>query len=99
MVRYDREKALTIATGIVSSEMSSTMPMMRIERTIVAAASAAMRYEIVRVGMPRLRANSRSKATYMTGRSQSSAPSRMRSVSHASASTSPRVTVTMLPNR
>ena len=42
MVRYERESELTMATGIVSSEISRTIPMMRIERTIVTAISAAI---------------------------------------------------------
>ena len=43
MVRYDRESELTITTGIVTSEISSTMPMIRIESTMVTATSAAIR--------------------------------------------------------
>ena len=45
-----------------------------------------------------MRAKSRSKATYITGRSHSSAPAMISSVSAASAATSLSVTVTMLPN-
>ena len=51
------------------------------------------------MGMPRLRAKSRSKAVYITGRSHSSAPAMITAVSAARAATSLSVTVTMLPKR
>ena len=71
--------------------------MMRIDRTIARAVSTAMHHPIARVRMPRLRANERSNAAYITRRSQSAAPATTTAVSTASERTSAAVTVTMLP--
>ena len=90
---------LAITIGIVINDTSRTMPIMRIERTIVMAVMTDIMYEMVFVCTPADAANSRSKATNITGRIHSTAAISNSEVSTASAMTSAVVTVMMLPNR
>ena len=68
MMRWNLcEKRLAVICGIVSNEITSTMPTIRKQATIVSAMNIISMYSKACVGIPCERANSRSNATYIIG--------------------------------
>ena len=71
---YDLVSMFAVTAGIVNSDKSNTIPMMRMAKTIVIATTMISRYDMVRVAMPWLAAKSRSNAIYIICRHHIRAP-------------------------
>ena len=95
---YDFVRALAVTAGIVNSDNSNTIPIMRIANTMVMETMIVSRYEAVRDAMPWLAENLRSNARYITGRHHRIIHTTQNKVNMPNVIISCVVTVTMLPN-